>query len=286
MAEVYSDSNGNILLFNSGAIKSNGSGGGSMSFSQTERISFAYNLVINSNGSQFGGTQSSYNWVDKQNLPYPFNQSYEGYDFKVFAGYGGTFIQDTDIFKSYMKFMTGSDYLPTYNANEPHDTYIYVSSNSYDSNSRVWKLQHTQINVGGTDYNLLLAFKVSQFPFALKEDIPESSALPKTIQVTGVADAEYHRIYFDIQDSDLQNAKALSTRVFVKDSQKNEGSLFAESITGLIVFRSGEDSFANVVCRYGSYDSSFARFEVILDDQNPQVDLSSIETAQAVITLY
>ena len=121
-----------------------------------ERITFAYNLVVNSNGAQF---QGDYQW---QNIEDPTGG---GYTVKQFQARGGSLVTDLSIIKSYLKFMTGSDFVPEYNANEPHDTFVYLSAPNYSDDERVWKYQYAQ-GVG------LLVFKVTQFPFALKSEIP------------------------------------------------------------------------------------------------------------------
>ena len=61
--------------------------------------------------------------------------------------------------------MTGSDYLPSYNANQPNDCYIYAEDDS--TGNHIYKLQYDENS--GT----LMAFVVRSdaFPFVLKEDL-------------------------------------------------------------------------------------------------------------------
>lgn len=129
-----------------------------------ERITFAYNLVVNSNGVQYGGVNSGYDWVVLDDHPWV------GYTVKQFC-LRGAGITDLSVIKNYLEFMTGSDYVPEYEQDKPHDSFIYLSAPNYTDEERVWKYQFVQ------GYGLL-AFLVTQFPFALKSEIP---TVPKGI---------------------------------------------------------------------------------------------------------
>ena len=135
-------------------------GGGGGGADQQERISFAYNLVVNSNGAQFGGEHGGYKWETIEDHPWG------GYTVKMFYKREEP-VTDMSVIKEYLKFMTGSDFVPEYNATEPHDTFIYLASSDYTNDDRVWKYQYVE-QFG------LLVFKVENFPFVLKGEIPES----------------------------------------------------------------------------------------------------------------
>lgn len=230
-------------------------------------LSFGFNLVVNSNGQQFEG----YKWVDIES---PVGG---GYTVKQLQTSGSEVVYDLPTIRNYMKFMTGTDYVPVYSANEPNDMFIYLSAQQYNDNERVWKYQYD------ASYGLVV-FRVDNFPFALKNQVSE---FPKTITVEGVADSEYHRIYFDISDVNLSEVKATSIRIQLEENNKdNWGNYFAESVRGSIVFKAGDGILQNVNCKYDPFEGSFARFELLIDSSNPEVDLTDLNFATATITLY
>ena len=231
-----------------------------------KNLSFAYNLVVNTNGQQFTG----YKWVEVDS---PVGGDYTVKQFCYSPS--DDRVDDMSTIKAYLKFMTGTDFVPVYNAAEPNDMFVYLSSSE-----EVWKYQYDP------SYGLVV-FKVNNFPFALKSDIPEISALPKTIEVQGVADTEYNRIYFDINDDNLSEVKATSVRIQLEENNKDHwGNYFAESVRGSVVFKAGEEILQNVNCRYDSFEGTSARFELLIDSSNPEVDLTDLNFANATITLY
>lgn len=246
-------------------------------------LAFAYNLVVNSKGAQFGGNNSGYQWNDLNEWGI-----YPGYDVKGLC-YRDEIVQDEDVFRQYMTFMTGSDYLPEYSVNEPRDTYIYLSSSSYDVNSKVWKLQHTQVEFQGQNFNVLLAFKVSNFPFALKEEIPTISPYPYTEDNGGTIDTDNNRVIFELDNSLLANARAINAQILIKDSRDNDGTMF---ITFVRVYDSFEPTFesktgiAEYVSPNYEFDYSSNKFYIRLVPDGQNLTLSDIQFTLWNITLF
>lgn len=123
-----------------------------------QRITFAYNLVVNSNGAQFH--EGQYKWSDEQ--------EYSGYAFRAFQYSDNSYVTDMDEIKEYLSFMIGSDFVPEYNRDNPHDVFIFTQADN-----QPWKYQLT--NIGGAD--ILCAFKVNNFPFATKSDVIDQSLI-------------------------------------------------------------------------------------------------------------
>ena len=117
-------------------------------------LSLAYNLIVNVYGSQFTGNGgSAYKWEsieDPTGGGYTVKQLYQG----------SSPVQDESVIKAYLKLMTGTDYLPVYSANVPNDEFVFCTSTQ-----ELWKYQY-QSGYG------LFVFKVVNFPFALKSEIP------------------------------------------------------------------------------------------------------------------
>ena len=107
----------------------------------TTTINYAQDLIINSNGVNF----SDY-WG--KNVTFT-NFSYPNYTVKQMVVDGEPQINDLDLVREYMKFMTGQAIIPKYVSNIPADTFIY--SNSTD---QLWKMQYD-------DTHGLLAFLVN-----------------------------------------------------------------------------------------------------------------------------
>lgn len=231
-------------------------------------LSFGYNLVINSNGQQFEG----YTW---DSIDSPVGGGYTVKQFRYSSD--SSVVYDLSTIRNYMKFMTGTDYVPVYNANEPNDMFIYLSAQQYNDNERVWKYQYDP------SYGLVV-FMVTNFPFALKNQV---KVFPKTINVSGYGDSEYQRIYFDIYDDNLSEVKAVSVRIDLEENNKdNWGYYYAETMRGTTIFNAGEGILQNVNCRFDSFEGSQASFELLLDSSNPEVNVNDLNFANAVITLY
>ena len=122
-------------------------------------LSLAYNLVVNVYGSQFTGNGgSAYKWESIE------DPTGGGYTVKQFYQ-GSSPVQDESVIKAYLKLMTGTEYLPVYSANVPNDEFVFCTSTG-----EIWKYQY-QSGYG------LLVFKVENFPFALKSEIPDIPAI-------------------------------------------------------------------------------------------------------------
>ena len=229
-----------------------------------KNLSFAYNLVVNTNGQQFEG----YQWTSIES---PVGGDYTVKQFR-YANSSDP-VYNVETIREYMLYMTGTDYVPSYSGTEPNDMFIYLSSSE-----EVWKYQYDP------SYGLVV-FKVNNFPFALKSQVRE---FPKTLDtMAGVADTEYSRIYYDIYDANLSEVKALSIRIELEENNKdNYGNLFVESVRGHIVFKAGDGVLQNVQCRFDSFEGTSARFELLIDSLDPQVNLNDLNFANAVITLY
>ena len=246
-------------------------------------LAFAYNLVVNSKGAQFGGANSGYQWNDLSEWGV-----YPDYDVKGLC-YRDEIVQDKDVFKQYMTFMTGSDYLPEYNANEPRDTYIYLSSGSYDVNSKVWKLQHTQVEFQGQNFNVLLAFKVKQFPFALKEEIPTVSPYPYVESNGGTVDTDNNRVVFELDTNLLENGISVTAQILLKDNNDNEGTMF---VNFMRVDNSFEPIFENKtgiaehVSPNYEYDYSSQKFYIRLVPDGQSITINDIHFTMWNVTLF
>ena len=237
-----------------------------------KNLTIAFNLVVNSNGSQFPDCR----WSDVNELVVG-NKTY--YYRVLMQNNNVDPITDMSTIKAYMKMMTGSDYVPVYSANEPNDEFVFLSDPSIADENRAWKYQYD------TNYGVLQAFRVDNFPFALKSQVKE---FPKTLDtMAGITDAEYHRIYFEIYDEHFSDVKSMSIRIVLEENDKNNwGNYYAETLGGSVVFKSGEGILQTVNCRIDSVTSTSARFELLIDSSNPQVNLSDVNFANAVITLY
>ena len=246
-------------------------------------LAFAYNLVVNSKGSQFGGTNSGYQWNDLNEWGV-----YPGYDVKGLC-YRDEIVQDEDVFKQYMTFMTGSDYLPEYSATEPRDTYIYLSSSSYDVNSKVWKLQHTQVEFQGQNFNVLLAFKVTQFPFALKEEIPTVSQYPYSESNGATVDTDNNRVVFELDTDLLEDGISMTAQILMKDNSDNEGTMFVNFIR---VNNSFEPTFVNktgIVEHFSpnyEYDYTTQKFYIRLVPDGQNITISDVQFTMWNVTLF
>lgn len=162
-APTNAGSEGNLL-------KSNGSGSPGWVSSESylnnpKTVSMAQNLVVNINGSQFGGNNSQYsfNVVTIQT----------GYTTKQFQ-YQGSPVTSLDTIKSYLKHMTGCTTVPVYNQTAPQACFIICGVDN-----TVWKLQYDQANY-------LIAYKVDNFPLAFKSDINDAK---KSATYTFVVDS-------------------------------------------------------------------------------------------------
>lgn len=261
-----------------------GSGDVDVPRKQVERISFAYNLVINSNGAQFGGTNSGYQWNDLNEWGV-----YPGYDVKGLC-YRDEIVQDEEVFKQYMKFMTGSEYLPEYNRDEPHDTYIYLQSGSYDVNSKVWKLQYSHVEFQGQQFNVLLAFKVTQFPFALKEEIPTIPEFPVTYEGSGNLDTSINRIIYTISSDLLSQAKAITFRLVFRDNNKNEGGILLDGViinhNDVYFAEEHKQGIAENTSLSYYFDTSLPAYTVNVDFDINEFDINNLEINYWTITLY
>ena len=228
-----------------------------------KNLSFAYNLVVNTNGQQFEG----YQWTSIES---PVGGDYTVKQFR-YANSSDP-VYNVETIREYMLYMTGTDYVPIYSGTEPNDMFIYLSSSE-----EVWKYQYD------SSYGLVV-FKVNNFPFALKSQIKE---FPKTIEVQGTPDAEYNRIYFDINESNLSAVKAISIRITIEENDKDHyGSYYAESVPRTVVFDNGTGILQDANWKWDSYEGSFARFQLMFDALNPPVNYSDINFVTAEITLY
>jgi len=234
-------------------------------------LCFAQNFVVTQYGAQFGGQNSSYNFPVVEGHPYT------GYTVRQLR-YGDNPVSSIEIIRQYLKFMTGSDYIPVYRNSEVNDVFIYLGGPNYTAQERVWKFQYV-------DGYGLLAFKVENFPFALREELPSSASLPKTIVVEGVGDAEYSRIYFNISGEDLSGVTAVSFRAQVEENNKdNYGTFYAETNRGSTIFSNGTGILQTVNLKVDSFESNYASFQLLID--NSQVDVTDLNICRAVITLY
>lgn len=143
-------------------------------------LTFAKSLITNSNDQQFtfdgstgygfGRLHDYYNWQFRYFLAPGMDEDYP--------------VDDVETIRAYLKWMTGSDYLPSYNADQPNDCYIYVENDS--TNNHIYKFQYDENS--GT----LMAFVVRSdaFPFVIKNDIivPKS---PYTLSYTSASEEYY-----------------------------------------------------------------------------------------------
>ena len=116
--------------------------------------SVCYNLIVNMNQQQFEG----YKWSDVS------IEGYENYTVKQLQTQNGEKVTDTSIMKSFLKFMTGNDYLPQYNATEPRNVFLITSSAN-----QMWKIQYDFHPVPNPN-NGLLAFLVEHVPFLWNDE--------------------------------------------------------------------------------------------------------------------
>lgn len=237
-----------------------------------KNLTIAFNLVVNANGSQFPNCR----WSDVSELVVGSKTYYYR---TLMQSNNVDPINDISTIRSYLKFMTGSDYIPEYSASEPNDEFIFLNDPSIADENRAWKYQYD------TSYGVLQAFRVDNFPFALKSQV---KLFPKTLDtMAGVADTDYSRIYYDIYDANLSEVEAVSIRIELEENNKdNYGNLFVESVRGHIVFKAGSGVLQNVQCRFDSFEGTTARFEILIDSSNPEVDLTDLNFANATITLY
>lgn len=120
-----------------------------------EKVTLAYNLVVNQYGNQKEGVkfgeEEIYEVGDSNNTIYirrQFQYNTEESDP----------ILDEEIIKGYLYFMTGVDALPTYDADTNKTCFLFLTSTNI-----CWKLQYE--NTG------LWAYRVDNFPFPTKADI-------------------------------------------------------------------------------------------------------------------
>ena len=236
-----------------------------------KNLTIAFNLVVNANGSQFPNCR----WSDVNELVVGSKTYYYR---TLMQSNNVDPINDISTIRSYLKFMTGSDYIPEYNSSEPNDEFIFLNDPSIADENRAWKYQYD------TEYGVLQAFRVDNFPFALKSEV---RPLPKTIEVQGTPDAEYNRIYFDINEPNLSTVKAISIRITIEENNKdNYGTYFAESVPHTVVFDNGTGILQDANWKWDSYEGSFARFQIMFDSVNPPVNYNDINFVTAEITLY
>lgn len=232
-------------------------------------LSFGYNLVVNSNGQQFEG----YKWVDIES---PVSG---GYTVKQLQTSGSEVVYDLPTIRNYMKLMTGTDYVPVYSASEPNDMFIYLSAPQYNDNERVWKYQYD------ASYGLVV-FRVDNFPFALKSDIPSAPTFPKTLEGTCQVRPESNDIVVTVADTDLENSKAMSIRVFVRLFNKDEGGVYTEISNFDPIVCVKQNITENVIQSYYHEPNSNQYTFRLIVDQTQDFDLSDVEVASWTATLY
>ena len=212
------------------------------------RISFAYNFVVNSNGDIISGLK-----MDDATDP-----TGGGYTVKILRNsVNDEPIRDFDTIKDYMKRMTGVDFVPEYNQTYPQDTFIYLSSPNYTDENRVWKYQYTYNSTAGEYF--LYAFKVNNFPFALKSEIPEQRVL--NFEGEGIYDSSTGDIIYEINDERLKN--------------------YCLALSNIIVYDSNGDSKGRTMVSFLSNTSS--TFSQYLGD--PSATLISINTITGVLRI-
>lgn len=129
-------------------------GSGDMTVQATplpERLTIAYNLVVNINGVQWtynGGNPYWTNATTSLHPPYTTRQLYAA---------SHVLLTNTDAIKAYTLFMTGNQAYDVYNANAPTPMFIICSADN-----TMWKLQYE----GNT--NGLVAYKVENSPIVLR----------------------------------------------------------------------------------------------------------------------
>ena len=242
----------------------------------------AYNLIVNVYGSQFTGNGgSAYKWEsieDPTGGGYTVKQLYQG----------SSPVQDESIIKAYLKLMTGTDYLPVYSANVPNDEFVFCTATE-----ELWKYQY-QSGYG------LFVFKVVNFPFALKSEIPSIPAVPKlpsTYKVDGTIDSDNHEIVFEITDltDEELSLNAASLRFWINAPGIDDND---ESYSGVgtdeIIFDENHNSNGVGYYRYGNLDFGCI---FILDDISRSItircpitqelaDITKITFAACVVTLF
>ena len=125
-------------------------------------LNMSANLVTTQYGAQFGGKNSSYNWKLLEDHPWT------GYTVKIFC-YGQQNVTSLETIRDYMKFITGSDYIPRYESNGANDVYICLLAQNISDEDRFWKYQYVE------GYGLL-AFRVDNFSIRTKESDTYNSA--------------------------------------------------------------------------------------------------------------
>jgi hypothetical protein len=122
------------------------SSSGSSAEALPERFSIVYNLVVNSNQQQFNAGSS--NWTGDNNS-----------SIRTF-NYSSNTLATKSQAEALVEHLTGNSKLSEYSANKPQPCFVFCTQSN-----TCWKLQWDGTSLG------LRAYKVNDFPFALKSDI-------------------------------------------------------------------------------------------------------------------